>query len=179
MVKLKIKGNEFEIALVKSSALRYATLFRNKIFFSLKKLGVSQDYIKLVEEPFPIKMAGAEVSWYLNGSNCYYSYNRQERYVDNLQVISKLIDVEVENLLRGKKNMEEFIFDFKGDEDLIEKRKKARKFLKLGETENSMEVVDRKYKNMAKEFHPDMATGNAEKFKKLNEAHKILRQELE
>ncbi|MCX9025094.1 MAG: DnaJ domain-containing protein [Candidatus Methanoperedens sp.] len=35
-----------------------------------------------------------------------------------------------------------------------------------------------KYKALAKELHPDMPTGDTEKFKQLNIAHKILKREL-
>ncbi|MBI2148366.1 DnaJ domain-containing protein [Candidatus Woesearchaeota archaeon] len=179
MVKIKIKGNEIDVIFTTNSASRYATLFRNKIFFSLKKIGVSQDYIKLKEEVFPIRKSGAEVYWYLNGFNCYYSYNRQEKYVDNLQIISKLIDAEVNKILEGSKNFEEFLNDFIEDDYLIEKRKEARQFLGLEENENNIEIINKQYKKMAKEFHPDTENGSTEKFKKLNEAHKILRKELE
>lgn len=179
MTKLKIKGNEFDISFTNNSSSRYATLFRNKIFISLKKLGIPQHHIKLKEEIFPIKKAGAEVYWFFNGFNCYYSYNRQEKYVDNLQVISKVIDIEVDNVLEERKTSEEFIADFSEDDDLIEKRKEARVFLGLEANENNIEVIDKQYKKMAKELHPDMVNGGTEKFKRLNEAHKILRKELE
>ena len=179
MVKIKIKGNEIEVTFTTNSASRYATFFRNKIFFYLKKVGVSQDYIKLNEEIYPIKKSGAEVYWYLNGFNCYYSYNRQPRYVDNLQIISKLIEIEINKLLDGSNSFEDFITNFREDDDLIKKRKEARELLNLNENENNLEVIDKQFKNMAKEVHPDMENGSAEKFKKLNEAHKILRKELE
>lgn len=179
MVTLKIKGNDLNVVFTTNSATRYATSFRNKIIFSLKKIGVHQDYVRIKEEVFPMRKAGAEVKWYLNGYNCYYSYNREAKYVDNLQVISKLIEVEVEKILDKHKSLEEFMADFKEDEDLIEKRKEARKILELDENETNLEVIDRQFKKMAKEAHPDMSTGSAEKFKKINEAHKILRKELE
>ena len=117
MAKLKIKGNEFEISFTNNSSSRYATLFRNKIFVSLKKIGIPQHHIKLKEEIFSIKKAGAEVHWFFNGFNCYYSYNRQERYVDNLQVISKVIDIEVDSILGERKTFEEFITDFSEDDE--------------------------------------------------------------
>ncbi len=179
MVKLKIKGNDFDIKFTTNSASRYATLFRNKILFSLKKIGVSQDYIKLKEEVFPMRKAGAEVYWYFNGFNFYYGYSREAKYVDNLQIISKLIEIEVEKLLKGTINFDDFLHNFKEDEDLNEKKKEARKTLELDDNETNLEIIDKQFKKMAKEAHPDMENGNSEKFKKLNEAHKILRKELE
>ena len=66
----------------------------------------------------------------------------------------------------------------KEDDDLIEKRKKARELLNLDENENDLDVIDKQFKIMARELHPDMENGSTEKFKKLNEAHKILRKEV-
>jgi len=37
---------------------------------------------------------------------------------------------------------------------------------------------NKKHREMAKELHPDMSTGDTEQFKKLNIAHKILKREL-
>lgn len=179
MVKLKVKGNELDVNFNSNSSSRYATLFRNKIIFCLRKIGVSQDYIRVKEEVFPMKKAGAEVHWYVNGFNCYYSYNRQQRYVDNLQIISKLFEVETNKITEGKKSFEDFIIDFREDDDLIQKRKEARQTLKLDENENNLEVIDKQFKQMARESHPDMENGSTEKFKVINEAHKILRKELE
>ncbi|HLC58788.1 MAG TPA: DnaJ domain-containing protein [Candidatus Nanoarchaeia archaeon] len=179
MVKINLKGNEFEVKFVTGSANRYADLFRNKIIFHLRKIGVHQDFIKLKEEPSPLVKKGVEVFWYLNGSRCYYSYDRQARYVDNLQVVSKLIEIEASNILDKSKTMEEFIFDFKEDSELVEKRKEAREYLNLDENEKDMLIIDKQYKTMAKDAHPDMPNGSTEKFKKLNEAHKILKKELE
>ncbi len=180
MIKLKIKGNEFEVSLTNNaSSSRYAKLFRSKIFASLKKIGISQHHVHIKEEIFPMRKAAAESHWYINGTNCYYSYNRQEKYVDNLQIISKVIDIEVDNILDGVKTIEEFIIEFREDDDLIQKRKEARSFLGLEENENNLEVIDKQYKKMAKDFHPDTANGSTEKFKRLNESHKILKKELE
>lgn len=179
MTKLKIKGNELDIKFTTTSFSRYAILFRNKIISSLKKIGISEGYIRLKEEAFPIRKAAAEVTWYFNNFNCYYSYNRQERYIDNLHVIALLLDLEVTKVLDGIKTVEEFITDFRGDDDLAEKRKEARELLHVDEHETNLEVIDKQFKQMAKEFHPDMINGSAEQFKKLNEAHKLLRKELE
>lgn len=180
MVQLKIKGNEFSINFVNTSSYtRYARLFESNILASLKKIGISQNNIRLKEEIFPMKKAGAEVYWWINGFNCYYSYSRREKYIENLQIIAKVVDLEVSKVLSGIKTIEEFVIEFREDEDMVNKRKKAREFLGLEANENNLEVIDKKYKQMAKDLHPDMENGSTEKFKKLNEAHKTLKKELE
>ena len=39
--------------------------------------------------------------------------------------------------------------------------------------------IDKKYKVLAMKYHPDMPDGNLEKFKAINNAHKMLKRELE
>ena len=42
-----------------------------------------------------------------------------------------------------------------------------------------MAEIDVKYKELAKKHHPDMPSGNLEKFKEINNAHKTLKKELQ
>ena len=42
-----------------------------------------------------------------------------------------------------------------------------------------MGLINKKYKVLAKEHHPDMPMGSTEKFKEINNAHKTLKRELE
>ncbi len=181
MVHLTVKGNEFDVTFNTHSSSRSVILFINKIYTTLKKIGVPEHHIKLKEERQPLRKAPAEVFWYVNGFHCYYSYNRQARYVDNLQIISKLLEIEINKILNQEKDIQEFISDFKEEDDLQEKRKEARILLNVEETETNLEVINKKYKILAKEYHPDVNKnhGSEEKFKKLNEAHKLLKQELE
>lgn len=179
MTILKLKGNEFEIKFTTGSASRYAALFRNNIIACLKELCVSPNYIRIDEESNGLKKAKAEVYWYMEGRRCYYSYARQPRYVDNLQVIAKLIEIEMNKIFEGNKTPEEFVLDFREEDNLIEKRKDARTLLGFDEHEIDMEIINKQFKKMAREAHPDMERGNTERFKQINEAHKILRAELE
>jgi hypothetical protein len=178
MVKLNIKGNDINIALTTGSSIRYADLFRNKIYTILNRIGVNKGYVRIKDEPNPMRKAPAEVTWYMEHFSCYYSYGRQEKYVDNLQVISKVLEVEITKILAGKKTIEEFAMDFQKEDEISDKRKEARKTLGLDENETNMEVIDKAFKTMARTHHPDLG-GDAEDFKKINEAHKLLRKELE
>lgn len=179
MTILKLKGNEFNIEFTNASASRYAALFRANIINCLKELCIPANYIRIDEEPNGLKKAKAEVFWYMENNRCYYSYARQPRYVDNLQVIAKLIEIEMNKVLNAEKTPEDFILDFKEEDGLVEKRKEARELLGLDKGEIDMEIINKQFKRMAREAHPDMEGGDAEKFKLINEAHKILRAELE
>lgn len=102
-----------------------------------------------------------------------------DKYVDNIQVVSKVIDLSVKELLDEKITFEDFIFGFKEEKGFKEKREEARNFFGLEEDHIDLESINAKYKLLAKELHPDMPTGDVIKFKKLNEHHKTLKRELE
>jgi len=42
-----------------------------------------------------------------------------------------------------------------------------------------LDLISKKYKDLAKKLHPDMETGDIDKFKAINRAHKMLKRELE
>ena len=42
-----------------------------------------------------------------------------------------------------------------------------------------LDVISKKYKVLAKKLHPDMDGGDAQRFKEINVAHKVLKRELE
>jgi hypothetical protein len=98
--------------------------------------------------------------------------------VENLQVLSRVIEIEANLVLSEKKTFDEFIAEFKEDSDVDDKRKEARAFFGFDHDLNDLEIINKKYRALAKELHPDMPTGDIEKFKQLNNAHKILKREL-
>jgi len=179
MAILKVKGYEFNAFVAKDSFDRRAILFRNNIIESLGKLGLTEDDIDVKMEVVAFKRAPASALWYMDGHRLYYSYNGVGKFVDNLFVVSKIIQLEVEALLNGTKTGEEFIRDFSEEKDIEEQRKKARDILGVEEGSRDMELINKKYKELAKEHHPDMPGGNLEKFKAINNAHKMLKRELE
>ncbi|HIH11501.1 TPA: J domain-containing protein [Candidatus Woesearchaeota archaeon] len=179
MVTITVKGHELTAFTVKDSFNRRATLFRNNIIESLHKIGLNDDHVDVPMEPFAMKKAPASAVWFLQGRRFYYSYNMFNKFVENLYVVSKIIELEVNALLEGKKTMEQFIADFTEDRDVEEQRKEAREILGVSEDTKDMNVINKQYKILAKEFHPDMPQGNPEKFKAINNAHKTLKRELE
>ena len=179
MEKLKIKGHEFNGFIVRGSPTRRAVQFKNNIIDTLRKIGLTEDDADISEEPLAMKKAPASASWYLDGHHLFYSYNGASKFVENLFVVSKIIELEVAALLSGKKTLRDFITEFSEDKNIKDKRKEARKVLGLEENALDLEEINKKYKELAKEFHPDMPNGNMEKFKAINHAHKTLKRELE
>ena len=178
MVKLKVKGHEFNAFIVKDSFNRRAQSFQNVIIQALGKLGISEDRIDVPLEVFALKKAPASATWFMEGYRLYYSYNGSTKFVENLYVVSKVIELEVTALLNEEKTAEDFIRDFSEDKDIEAKRKEAREILGVEAGTLDMDLINKKYKQLAKEHHPDMG-GNSEKFKAINHAHKTLKRELE
>lgn len=178
MAIVKTKGYEFESFNVKGSSSRKAIQLRNNIFASLKRLDISEDDVEIELETVVIKKAKAAATWYLDGQRLYFSYSGLT-FIENLYIVSKVIEFEVQALLDKKKTVQDFITDFSEDKDIEEKRKEARKTLGLSEDTLDWDEIDKRYKLLAKEHHPDKEGGSTDKFKEINHAHKLLKRELQ
>lgn len=178
-MEVRIRGKDYKINIVKDSSVRRARQYYNNIFESLRKIGLSSDYVDVTLENNPIKRIPASASWYIDGHHCHFSYSKMDKYVDNINVVSKVIELSVRELIEGQITVEEFVFGFREDKDFKEKRDEAREFFGLEKDHIDLEVINAKYKALARELHPDMPTGDIDKFKKLNEHHKTLKRELE
>ncbi|MFT4260842.1 MAG: J domain-containing protein [Candidatus Woesearchaeota archaeon] len=172
---IKIKGYEFSEQKVKDSFNRRAVAFNNSIISNLKKVGVEEEQIDVSLESMAIARKPAFVSWYHDGQYHYYSYN-SGKFVENLAVINKLIQLFVADVLNEVISLEDFFASFREKDDVEVKRKEAREYFGL-EEDFSLDEVNKAYKKLAKNLHPDMPNGDVEGFKKLNEAHKILKRE--
>jgi hypothetical protein len=173
-----IKGHEIKTVIVKNAHNRRALQLKNNIVMLLRSIGVNENDIDVPVENVAIKKAKASATWYYSGHRMYYSHNMQSKYVDNLHVLFKVIEIESNMVLSEKKTFDDFITEFREEKDVEDKRKEAREFFGVAPDSNDLEIITKKYKAMAKELHPDMPTGDTEKFKQLNVAHKILKREL-
>ncbi|MDO8661013.1 MAG: J domain-containing protein [Candidatus Woesearchaeota archaeon] len=178
MTNITIKGHTFEAVVARDSATRRAQQYKNSIITALGKIGMTADDVVIDLEPMAIKNAPAVATWYYDGYKMYYSYKLAKRYVDNLYVVLKVIELEVIDFLAGKKPIEEFRAEFTEDDKVEELRKKARETLGVAHDVTDMDHIDKTFKDLARKHHPDMPEGNVELFKKINEAHKTLRREL-
>lgn len=175
---IQIKGHEFNAVLAKDSFNRRALQYKNSIISVLGKLDVISDDIEIDIEPVAIKNVPASATWYMEGYRLYYSYKSAKKYVDNLYVVYKVIEAEVGDLLEGKKSFEDFLLEFAEKKDVEKTRKEARELLGIEHDAIDMDQIDKKYKELARRHHPDMPEGDTEMFKRINNAHKVLRREL-
>jgi len=179
MVQINIKNKDYNISLTKDSFNRRATQYTNKIIEKFKSIGLKEDDLNISEERAPIRNLPASISWWIDGYHCHFSHAKQNKYVDNLLVVSKIIEDYINKFIQEEITLTEFIETFKEKDDVTTKRKEARDFFDLEETHTDFESINKKYKLLSKKLHPDMPTGNIDKFKELNEHHKILKRELE
>ncbi|MCR4336093.1 MAG: J domain-containing protein [archaeon] len=179
MVKVKIKGHEVEALSMKTASNRRALQFKNMIVEKLRLVGVKKDDVEIPLESIVTKKVKASVTWYSKNHRMYYSNNSQKTFIENLYLCLKLLEIEINQVVSGKKTITEFVHEFQEDIAVDDERKDAREFLGLEHDNHDLEIIDKKYKELAKEFHPDTPNGSTEKFKKLNHAHKILRRELQ
>ena len=179
MAKLKIKGHEFDAVTARDSFHRRAVQYRNKIVDTLRKIGLTEDDVDIEVEAAAMKKAPASATWFFEGYRMHYSYQSADRFVDNLYVVFKVIELEVDALLNEERTINEFISEFSEDKDVKKQREEARDALGVSHDTIDLGLIDKKYKELAKQHHPDMPDGNIDKFKAINRAHKILRRELQ
>ncbi|MDP3918403.1 MAG: J domain-containing protein [Nanoarchaeota archaeon] len=178
MAMIKIRGYDINLIPITSTHDRRALQFKNKIILNLRKIDLTPDDIEIELERIAVKKAPASAIWYLQGHRLYYSYSSANSFVDNLFIVNKIIELEINSLLNGLKTLEEFISGFTEDDDVEEKRKEARKIIGVSEDCLDMEEINQKYKVLAKKYHPDMPNGDLIEFQKINKAHKLLKREL-
>jgi hypothetical protein len=179
MVEIKIRGYDYKINLARDSFNRRAIQYTNQIMAQFRSIGLTNDDVEVSEERMAMKKAPANVSWWIHDERCHFSFNKMARFVDNLLVVSKVIEHNIDELIAEEITIEDFIKIFREHDGFDEKRVKAREFFDLEEDHINLEEINKKYKSLAKTLHPDMPTGDHEKFKELNEHHKTLKRELE
>jgi hypothetical protein len=176
---VRIKGHEINPVIAKNSFDRRGLQYKNKIISNLRKLGLSEDDIEVPLERVAIKKAPASVTMWFESHRLFYSYSRGNTFVDNLYIVQKLIELEVEEVLNGLKTEQDFCLTFSEDKEVVEQRKEARELLGVAQNCVDMQEINQKYKLLAKKCHPDIPEGDHELFQKLNKAHKLLKRELE
>jgi len=175
---LKIKGHEIEEPTFRDSFDRRAIKVQNGIFNTLKRLGIDKDNCEISMERNARLKNPASAEFWFEGRNLKYSYNLLPRFIDNLYVVDKILDIYVDELIEDKITLDQFQREFESkkgeDKELIE----ARKTLGVHENETDFEVISKNYKTLAKKHHPDMG-GDHKEFQKINAAHKAIKKELE
>lgn len=175
---IKIKGNEIEAPHIENSFDRRALQLKNNIIETLGLLGLERWDTEIKLEKIARRKAPASALFYFDGRNLKYSYSLMPKFVENLAVIDKILKIEIEKLIAQEITLDEFKQEFSEDDDLNEQLADARETLGVDKEEKDFEVISKKYKNLAKKYHPDMPEGDNRMFQKINGAHKLIQKEL-
>lgn len=176
MAQIKVRGYEFPAFDMKQASARKALQLKNNILINLKKIGIHEDYVKVSEQSIVLKKSPAFVSCFIDGQHLYFSYTAL-RYMENLSIVSQLIETQVQSIIEGKKTKEDCIAEFMEEMDIEQKRKEAREILGLPLETFDINLINKAYKDLSKMHHPDMG-GDLEIFQRINFAHKTLKKEL-
>ncbi len=175
---IKVKGNLIEKPNIRDSFDRRAVKIQNHIVAVLKSLGVDRDSTDIPMSVNSRLKGSAQASWYFEGRNLKYSYSQMSNFIENLYVVDKVIENEVEKLINKEITLDQFQREFDDEKDLGDKLIEARKTLGVDEDEMDFEIISKKYKELARKYHPDMSGGDEAKFQEINSAHKLIRKEL-
>ncbi len=178
MQPVVIKGKTYTPIAIKDSFSRRAVFYRNAILATLRKIGLTEDDSDIPLEAIAFKKAPAHASFYVAGRHVTVSYSHCSKFAENLYIVSKVIDAEIADLLNEVQTLEQFVEKFAEEHDVAASRREAREILGLDEKTTDIEEINRAYKELAKQHHPDKEGGDTEKFKKINRAHKTLKREL-
>ncbi len=176
MVIVTCKQQSFSVSLPKDSFSRRAVQFENNLRSLFHALGLGEDDVDISQERLVIKNAPASVSWWVGDEHCLFSYDQCSRFVHNLAVVHTVLSHFLRQVLSEELSVQDFVSLFREDVDVASHREAARLFFGLEES-FQMQDVNRQYKRLAKELHPDMPTGDGAKFKELNHHHKVLKRE--
>lgn len=175
--KFTVNGKVVYIRPSNSTFKKSAFQIKEEILRDLKKIGITDEYIDLSLPRNPLKCGEpAQISWVVNGKDFYFQCSKQERYVDNLGVISRVIEQESYAIRNGLKSFGQVMNQFRlGYDETGEKIKSPHDILGIPHSMKDIDYITFKYKQRAKELHPDNEKGDAEKFKELKEAYDQLK----
>jgi hypothetical protein len=179
MPKIKVRGAEFNFNPIRDSYNRRSQLFKNNIIATLRKIKLTEDDVEITLEHNCRAKIPAVAVWYFDGYKLYFSCKLYDKYAENLYCVSKVIEHYVNAYINQEINIDEFTKTFIEKDDIEKQRKAARILLDVDEDCLDINEIDKKYKVLAKKYHPDMSGGDMEKFKAINNAHKMLKRELE
>jgi len=180
MTKYTVKGHQIEGKVTKSAYDRKAVMFANNIIDELKKLEIPRDQIEIKTNTIGNKNFPATIEFWAGGHYLRFSYSMTKRFIDNLYIIMKLVELEVQEVLNGEKDLHNFYHTFTEDgnrKEIAKEIKQAKLDLGLNEDEQDLETIEKTYKKLARSSHPDLG-GSLEEFQKVNKAHKLIKKHM-
>ena len=98
-----VKGHEIKVKVTKAGYARKSVVFANNIVEELKKLNIIRDDIKIETNILGNKNLPATIEFWADGHYLRFSFSMTKRFIDNLYIIMKLVEIEVNEVLTKKK----------------------------------------------------------------------------
>ena len=165
---IKVKGYEINFIPTISAIDRKAVLYCNNIIEEIKKIGLNQDYVEFLKCENSHRIELCKFSIYYENHKLIFSHNSQRRYIDNLFILSKLVEKEIQALLNNQITKQNLIDKYTQEKLEDDFRNKAIEILDLKKNNFDKETLNKNYKELAKKFHPDKEGGSVDEFKKIN-----------
>ncbi len=179
MATIEVNGKKVYIKPTKSTFSKTYGSMQREIFENLEKIGITKEYIDLPIPRNVLKLdEPAMINWKVNGKEYFYQSSKQERFIDNLGVLAKVIAYESYAIRNGMKQFGQVMSQFQlGYSPDGEKIRSPREVLGVADDMKDFEYITFRYKQKCKETHPDTG-GNVEEFKKVQEAYEELKKEV-
>jgi hypothetical protein len=174
-----VNGRKVYIKAGRSNFTKTAFQLSQVIYDSFNQIGITKEFIDLPLPRNPMKEGEpAQISWKVNGKDFYYLSNKQRRYVDNLGVISVVIKQESYAIRNGLKTFAQVMNQFAiGYDEDKPKTKTPREVIGVASDCKDFDYIEYKFKQKAKELHPDINKGDGNAFRELNEAFVEIKKE--
>ena len=181
MPKIEVNGKTVYYKVSPYNARLSFANYKRKLLESFAKIGIEPPFLDVVfggGMGYTSTNGWAKVSWIVNETEHEYKCDSQPRSVDNLAAIAQMIEADSKAIRRGLKTFGQVMNQFKlGYDSDSPKIKSPKEIIGVPESTKDFEYISFKYKQRAKELHPD-AGGDTEKFKQLNEAYQTLKKDL-
>lgn len=175
MSEVEVNGRTWKIKQNLIDSSQSIPVLRDNIYKWLGRLGIEKDYVALEHGPYP-RDKWAEVKWQVNGDDFSYRCTSQINNKNCLAAIEQLVHQEVIFIERGIKTFGQVMNQFRlGYSEDGEKIRSPHEILGISSNNKDMDYIEFRYKSLAKILHPDTETGDADKFKELNDAFEELK----
>ena len=180
MGTIEVNGKRIYIKPTKSTFTKGCGSMQKGIYDNLARIGITKEYIDLPIPRNVLKLdEPAMINWKVNGKEYFYQSSKQERFIDNLGVLAKVIAYESYAIRNEMKSFGQVMSQFQigYSEDGV-KIRSPRQILCLDDNCKDFEYITFRYKQKCKETHPDNG-GDVEEFKAVQQAYEELKKELE
>jgi hypothetical protein len=175
---IEVNGEKVEININKTKASKNINVYKKDIFRWLERIGIKSDFIHIEHSHYGYEDSFAEIRWMVNSKEYHYRCDSQETATSCVAAIEQLVHYEVIFIERGIKTFGQVMNQFRlGFDPDAPHTKTPREIIGVEEQSKDLGYIDFKYKQKAKELHPDQG-GDTEQFKELNQAYEQLKKEL-